>query len=181
MNSLIRIGDLYFEPYLSHEEIMDKVSKLADTISRDYEDKNPVFLIILNGAFRFAGDLAKYIHIDCEWQFVKLSSYKGTETSGIVHESDSIVIDLKDRHIIIVEDIVDTGTTMNYYMRQLNERKPASISLVSLLVKEDVADHDVKVDYLGFVIPDRFVVGYGLDYNELGRNLNDIWHLKKSI
>ena len=177
MKKMIKVGDLYFEPFLIYGDILERVKALANEITDDFEHKNPVFLVVLNGAFRFAADLARFVQIECEWQFVKLSSYEGTKSTGKVRESDSIAIELKGRHIIVVEDIVDTGHTMEYYIQQLEERQPASISLASLLVKEDVAEFEIKVDYRGFSIPDRFVVGYGLDYNELGRNLNDIWQL----
>ena len=174
---LIKVRDLQFMPYIEDGIVLQRVKELATEIRHDYEGKHPVFLVVLNGAFRFAADLAREVHIESEWQFVKLSSYEGTESSGEVKMVDSITIDLTDRHVIVVEDIVDTGTSMEYYMEQLKDRGPASVRLASLLVKEEALQHEVVIHYLGFSIEDRFVVGYGLDYDELGRNLNGIWQL----
>ncbi|NNF33327.1 MAG: hypoxanthine phosphoribosyltransferase [Saprospiraceae bacterium] len=171
------VGDLKFTPYIKEGKVLHRVGELADEIKKDYEGKCPVFLVVLNGAFRFASDLARGVEIESEWQFVKLSSYEGMESSGSVRVIESLTIDLKGRHVIVVEDIVDTGTSMEYYLEQLKDKEVASIRLASLLVKEEALQHEIIIHYLGFSIPDRFVVGYGLDYNELGRNLNGIWQL----
>ena len=180
MTTIRQVGDLKFQPYIPEDQVAKRVDELAAQISEDYKDKKPVFLVVLNGAFRFAADLASGIDIPCEWQFVKLSSYEGMESSGSVKVIESISVDMKDRHIIVVEDIVDTGTSMEYYLEQLEDRQPASVKLASLLVKEEALQHDIVIHYLGFSIPDRFVVGYGLDYDEWGRNLNGIWQLHAS-
>jgi hypoxanthine phosphoribosyltransferase len=177
MKETTTVGDLKFTPYIEEEKVLHRVEELTKEIRKDYKEKCPVFLVVLNGAFRFAADLARGVGIESEWQFVKLSSYEGMESTGSVRVIESLTIDLKGRHVIVVEDIVDTGTSMEYYLDQLKDKGVASVRLASLLVKEEALQHDIIIHYLGFSIPDRFVVGYGLDYNELGRNLNGIWQL----
>ena len=176
---MIRVLDRTFEPYIDQSDIDDKVQSIAEAIGNLYGDLNPVILVILNGAFRFAGDLSSHIDFPCDWQFVKLSSYEGMQSTGDIKESATLSIDLENRHIIIVEDIIDTGNTMSYYLEKLNERKPASVFLVSLFIKPDVLQGRIEPDLVGFSIPNKFIIGYGLDYNEKGRNLNGIWQVKE--
>jgi len=176
MNTL-RIHDKNFKPYISEEAIREKVSELAAVLNQDYRDKKPLFIAILNGAFMFAADLFKSLHIDAEISFIKLASYKGMKSSGQVITAIGLDIDLFDRHIVIVEDIVDTGKTLHEFLPQLWHQQPASIKIVALLQKPEARLFQLKVDYTGFEIPDKFVVGYGLDYNGLGRNTAAIYQL----
>jgi hypoxanthine phosphoribosyltransferase len=175
--SNVEIHDKTFKPFISEEKIREKVRELADILNRDYQDKNPIFLAILNGAFIFAADLFKSLRIDAEISFIKLASYKGMKSSGQVITAIGLDIELFDRHVVILEDIVDTGKTLYEFLPQLWHQQPASIKIVALLHKPDASAWPVKVDYTGFEIPDKFVVGYGLDYNGLGRNTSSIYQL----
>ena len=173
----LRIHDKNFTPYISEEEIRKKVIELADSLNRDYQDKNPIFIAVLNGAFIFAADLFKALSIDAEISFIKLASYKGMKSSGQVITAIGLDIELFDRHVVILEDIVDTGKTLNEFLPQLLHQQPASLKIVALLHKPEATVYPLKVDYKGFEIPDKFVVGYGLDYNGLGRNTASIYQL----
>lgn len=172
-----KVKDLLFEPYLTAEAIQAKVKELAQRIEEDYHGKNPIFLTVLNGAFRFSADLARFLDLDSEWEFIKLASYQGTKSTGQVRIASELPANIEGRHIIIVEDIIDTGTTMHFFLDKLRSLNPASIKLASFLFKEEALNHPVTIDYLCFTIPDKFVLGYGLDYDGLGRNYNNLWQL----
>ena len=174
---MVRIHDKTFKPYISEEEIRAKVKELAGQIDHDYQGKNPIFIAILNGAFIFAADLFKSLSIDAEISFIKLASYKGMKSSGHVVTAIGLDAEIFDRHVVIVEDIVDTGKTLFEFLPQLWHQQPASLKIVALLHKPAATAYPLKVDYIGFGIPDRFVVGYGLDYNGLGRNSGAIYQL----
>jgi len=173
----VRIHDKIFKPYISEEAIQAKVIELALSLNDDYKGKNPIFIAILNGAFIFAADLFKSLHIDAEISFIKLASYKGMKSSGQVITAIGLDIEIFDRHVVILEDIVDTGKTLHEFLPQLWHQQPASLKIVSLLHKPQATAYPIKVDYTGFEIPDKFVVGYGLDYNGLGRNTPAIYQL----
>ncbi|RYY25022.1 MAG: hypoxanthine phosphoribosyltransferase [Chitinophagaceae bacterium] len=175
--SNIRVHDKSFETYLSAEEIARAVQRIADSINSDYADKRPLFIAILNGSFVFAADLFKAVTIDAEICFIKLVSYKGTKSSGQVITSIGLDEDLFDRHVVIIEDIVDTGKTLNEFLPQLRHQHPASMKIAALLHKPEATKFPLTIDYLGFSIPDKFVVGYGLDYDGLGRNIPAIYQL----
>jgi hypoxanthine phosphoribosyltransferase len=175
--SNVRIHDKIFKPYISEEEIREKVNELATALNKDYRDKNPIFIAILNGAFIFAADLFKCLTIDAEISFIKLVSYRGMKSSGQVITAIGLDTELFDRHVVILEDIVDTGKTLHEFLPQLWHQQPASLKIVALLHKTQASAYPVKVDYAGFEIPDKFVVGYGLDYNGLGRNTGSIYQL----
>ena len=175
----IRIHDKFFKPYLSQASISEKVTEIAAQINRDYEGKRPLFIAILNGSFMFASDLFKELTMEVEICFIKLASYKGTKSSGQVVTAIGLDMDLFRRHVLIVEDIVDTGKTLNQFIPQLQHQQPASLKIVSLLHKPDAKIYPIVVDYLGFSIPNKFVVGYGLDYNGLGRNMREIYQLSE--
>jgi len=173
----IVVHDKEFEPYLSAEEITSKVQQMAGLINRDYAGKRPLFIAILNGSFMFAADLFKAVTIDAEICFIKLASYKGTKSSGQVITAIGLDTDLIDRHVIILEDIVDTGKTLSEFLPQLQHHHPASLKIAALLHKPEATVYPIKVDYLGFSIPNKFVLGYGLDYDGLGRNIKEIYQL----
>jgi hypoxanthine phosphoribosyltransferase len=175
--AIIRVHDKTFEPYLSAMAIDEKVNNIATRLNRDYSEKKPLFIAILNGSFMFAADLFKKLSIDAEICFIKLASYKGTKSSGHVITAIGLDIDLFDRHVVIVEDIVDTGKTLSEFLPQLHHQQPASLKIAALLHKSAATIYPVTVDYLGFSIPDKFVLGYGLDYNGLGRNIAEIYQL----
>jgi len=173
----VQVHDKIFVPYLSEAAIKEKIRQMAAEISKDYADKKPLFIAILNGAFMFASDLFKELTIDAEISFIKLASYSGTKSTGKVLTAIGLDADINDRHIIIIEDIVDTGKTLSSFLPQLEHQGPASIKLAALLNKPEATTHPIKIDYLCFSIPNKFVVGYGLDYDGLGRNLKEIYQL----
>jgi hypoxanthine phosphoribosyltransferase len=175
--SSIKVHDKEFISYISSGEIEEQVSRVASEINRDYEGKKPLFIAILNGAFIFAADLFKYITLEAEICFIKLASYKGVKSTGKVITAIGLDVDLYGREVIIVEDIVDTGKTLSQFLPQLEHHHPASLKIASLLHKPDAMIHPIKIDYLGFTIPDKFVIGYGLDYDGLGRNIKEIYQL----
>ena len=175
--SVIRVHDKNFEPYLSAEEISGAIKKIASSLNEEYKDKKPLFIAILNGSFIFASDLFKELTIEAEICFIKLASYKGTKSTGHVVTAIGLDIDLIGRDVVIIEDIVDTGKTLNQFLPQLRHQQPASMKIVALLHKPEATLFPLKIDYLGFTIPDKFVVGYGLDYDGLGRNIPEIYKL----
>jgi len=175
--SRIRVHDKSFEPYLTAGQIDEAIQKLADQINNDYSGKRPLFISVLNGSFMFASDLFKKLTIESEICFIKLASYKGTKSSGHVITVIGLDIDLIHRHVIIVEDIVDTGKTLDQFLPQLQYQQPSSLKICALLHKPAATVHPIQIDYLGFTIPDKFVVGYGLDYDGLGRNIPEIYKL----
>ncbi len=175
--SSIKVHDKEFISYLSEEEIEKEVVRIAAEINRDYAGKRPLFIAILNGAFIFASDLLKHITLEAEICFIKLASYKGVKSTGKVITAIGLDVDLYDREVIIIEDIVDTGKTLSQFLPQLEHHHPASLKIASLLHKPDAMIHPIKIAYLGFTIPNKFVIGYGLDYDGLGRNIKEIYQL----
>jgi hypoxanthine phosphoribosyltransferase len=173
----IKVHDKEFLSYITSREIDEQVARVAAEINRDYKGKKPLFIAILNGAFMFAADLFKNLAIDAEICFIKLASYKGVKSTGKVITAIGLDIDLYNRDVIIIEDIVDTGKTLSQFLPQLEHHHPASLKIASLLHKPDAMKHPIKIDYLGFTIPDKFVIGYGLDYDGLGRNIKEIYQL----
>lgn len=173
--STIKVKDKTFKTFIPEEEIQRRVKTVADKINKDLDGKNPLFLAVLNGSFIFAADLMRYITIPCEISFVKLASYQGTTSTGKVKEIIGINEDLQGRTVVIVEDIVDTGKTMKRMLETLGTRNPESLHICTLLVKPDKIEEDLKVEYVAMEIPNDFIVGYGLDYDQQGRNLRDIY------
>ena len=178
--SRVTIQDKCFETSIPEAVIKQRVREVAKRIDTDFEGKNPLFLAVLNGAFMFAADLLREVTIPCEISFVKLASYQGTTSTGKIREVIGINEDLTNRHVIIVEDIVDTGLTMKRMVEALGTRKPASVSICPLLVKPDKLQVELDIKYAAMEIPNDFIVGYGLDYCQQGRNLRDIYTLVKS-
>jgi len=175
--SVIKVHDKEFVPYLTSKEIEEQVARVAAEINRDYKNKKPLFIAILNGAFIFAADLFKQIDIEAEIAFIKLASYKGVKSTGKVITAIGLDVELFGRDVIIVEDIVDTGKTLSQFLPQLDHHHPASLKIAALLHKPDAMIHPINIDYLGFTIPNKFVLGYGLDYDGLGRNIKEIYQL----
>lgn len=173
--STITIHGREFAKSISNEEICAAVKEVADRINRDYAGKRPVLLGVLNGCFMFAAELMRNLEVECEISFVKLSSYQGTNSTGVIREVLGLSESITGRDVIIIEDIVDTGLTMQNMMETLGTREPASIEIASLFVKPARLQVPVNVKYSAFTIPDRFIVGFGLDYDGLGRNLPDIY------
>jgi hypoxanthine phosphoribosyltransferase len=171
------ILDKKFVPFLKEKEIMEAIKRMAGEINNDYQDKKPLFIAILNGAFMFASDLYKEITIPSEISFIKLASYKGTKSTGSVITAIGLEEEVYDRDVIIVEDIIDTGTTLSQFAPQLIHQQARSVKICSLLHKKECTRYPVEINYLGFTIPDLFVVGFGLDYNGHGRNLREIFQI----
>ena len=174
---IIQVHDKKFKPYISAEEISDRIKKVAQQINTDYAGKQPLFIAILNGSFMFASELFKNITIDAEICFIKLASYKGTKSTGNVITSIGLDEPLEGRNVIIVEDIIDTGKTLSQFLPQLFNQQPASLKIAALLHKPDALVHPIVIDYLGFSVPDKFLLGFGLDYDGLGRNSSEIYQL----
>jgi hypoxanthine phosphoribosyltransferase len=177
MSSVVQIQDLSFAPYIDQTQIQERVCSLAAALDKQYEGKNPLILAVLNGAFLFAADLVRELTCKPEISFVKVSSYHGTATTGRVDELIGLQTSLKDRHVIILEDILDTGVTMDKIFTLLETEQPASISICALLLKPEAYKGKHQPAFIGFEIPNKFVVGYGLDYNEFGRELKSIYQL----
>jgi hypoxanthine phosphoribosyltransferase len=171
----ITLHDKSFDINIPERKILQAIEMVAARISADYKDKKPLFLAVLNGAFMFAADLMKETSIACEISFLRVSSYQNMHSTGQVSEVIGLKEEIKNRHIIILEDIVDTGHTVYALLQNLTAREPASIEIAALLLKPDCVQHPLQVKYIGLSIPNDFVVGYGLDYNGLGRNLRDIY------
>ena len=175
--SQIRVHDKNFEIYLPETAIRERVQEIASAINRDYAGKKPLFIAILNGSFMFASDLFKQLTIEAELCFIKLASYKGMKSSGKVVTSIGLEEDLFGKDVIIVEDIVDTGKTLHDFMPKLMHQQPRSLKIAALLHKSEATTYPLHIDYIGFDIPNKFVVGYGLDYDGLGRNLKEIYQV----
>lgn len=173
--SIVKVKDKTFRTFIPEAEIQQRVKVVADKLNEDLKDKNPLFLAVLNGSFVFAADLMRMITIPCEVSFVKLASYQGTVSSGKIKEVIGINEDLKGRTVVIVEDIIDTGFTMKRMLEQLGTRDPESLHICTLLVKPGKLQVPLNIEYAAMEIPNDFIVGYGLDYDQQGRNLRDIY------
>jgi hypoxanthine phosphoribosyltransferase len=177
MDKTITLGDKSFRLYISEEQILTAIQKIADQINRDYKDKKPLFIPILNGSFMFASDLFKDITCSCEISFIKASSYRGLSSSGDVSSLIGLSDDITGRDIIIIEDIIDTGHTLAKIIPSLKELQPASVRVATLLFKPLALKANINIDYIGMEIANEFIVGYGLDYNGLGRNFKEIYQV----
>ena len=174
----VKLKDKEFGVSIPAEKIQSVISEMGIKINNDYKDKNvPLFISILNGSFMFTADLFKHIDFNCEVTFLKLASYQGASTTGSVKQLIGINEEIKGRDVIVLEDIVDTGITLEQILEQLKSFEPSSVKVASLLYKPTAYQKDMKIDYVGLEIPNDFIVGYGLDYDGLGRNLADIYTL----
>lgn len=174
----LQLHDKVFVPFITRADIDTRVQQLAVAINRDYEGKRPLLLGILNGSFIFAADLFRGLTIDAEISFIKLASYKGTSSTGNVVTAIGLEEDLHGRHVILVEDIIDTGKTLSSFLPSVHHLQPASVSIATFLTKPSALQYEVKADYTAFEIENKFVVGYGLDYDGLGRNIPELYILK---
>ncbi len=175
--SVIQVLDKKFVPFISEATLQHKVKELAAQLDKDYAGKKPLFIAVLNGSFIFASDLFKALTIEAEICFIKLASYKGTRSTGHVITSIGLDADITGRHLVILEDIIDTGKTMHTFLPQIYNQQPASLKVAVLLHKPDATEYEVTIDYCCFSIPNKFVVGYGLDYDGFGRNIPEIYQL----
>lgn len=173
--NIVKIKDKTFKTFIPEEKILESIKVIADRINEDMKDKNPLFMAVLNGSFIFAADLMRMITIPCQISFVKLASYQGTTSTGKITEVFGVNEDLSGRTIIIVEDIVDTGLTMKRMIESLGTRHPESVHICTLLLKPDKLQVDIDIEYAAMEIPNDFIVGYGLDYDQEGRGLRDIY------
>ncbi len=173
----VNIHDKTFVPFLSAEEIANAVQNMARNITRDLKGKNPLFLAILNGSFIFAADLVRHCKMELEITFVKWASYSGTRSTGKIQELIGLNENVQNRHLLIVEDIIDSGQTMQKLLQSLSKQKPASLNIATLLLKPEALQCKLDIAYCGFEIPPDFVLGYGLDYDGLGRNLPHLYRL----
>jgi hypoxanthine phosphoribosyltransferase len=178
--SLFKIHDRFFQPYLNEETLSNRIIELGSLISEDFAGKDMIVIGVLNGAFIFLADLCRAITTPHQVSFIKINSYEGVESSGTIKSIIGLNEDLRGKSILIVEDIVDTGTSMDYLISKFRSYEPASISIVTLLFKSEAFRFNYDLDYVGFEIPNKFVVGYGLDYDGLGRNLPSIYQLETS-
>ncbi len=176
---MIKLKDKYFKPFLNEEEILAAVSKIAQEIAKDYKDKTPIFVGVLNGSFMFVSDFLKAYSHPCEVSFVKLSSYQGLTSTGIVETLLDLPDNIDGRSVIILEDIIDTGRTLKELIDLFANTKVKEFKIATLFYKPDIYNGEYKIDYVGLEIPDKFIVGYGLDYNELGRNLKKVYQLNQ--
>lgn len=175
----VTLKDKTFVPYITSDKILESVKQMSKKINSELAEETPLFLVVLNGSFMFAADLLKEVTIPCEISFIKLASYHGTSSTGTVTEMIGLTEDLKGRTVVVVEDIVDTGVTLEKLVALLTKKEVKQIKVASFLLKPDAYTKDIKVDYVGMEIPNDFVVGYGLDYDGLGRNMKDIFVLDK--
>lgn len=178
MNTTIKVLDKQFEIFISHEEVLKNISLIAEQMKDELANKNPLFLGILNGSFMFASDLFKSLDFDCTISFLKLASYSGTSSTGKIKRLIGLNEDIKNRTVVIIEDIVDSGITLDQIIKQLRGYEPAEIKICTLLFKPNAYKMGYKIDYCAFEIPNDFIVGYGLDYDGYGRNYKDIYKIK---
>ncbi|SHJ17061.1 adenylate kinase [Aquimarina spongiae] len=175
---MITLHDLQFVPFIAEDQITTAIDKLSEDLNQDFEGKTPLFIGVLNGAFMFFSEVLKRYKGDCEVSFVKLASYQGTQTTNKVQELIGLDEDVSDRTVVILEDIVDTGNTIEVLIQMLKDKGCKTVKIATLFFKEEVYTKEITIDYVGIAIPNRFIVGYGLDYNGLGRNLTDVYQLK---
>lgn len=176
---VIQILDLKFKPYIDSVQIENAILRMSKDIVKDFKGCNspPLFIVVLNGAFIFASDLLRKINLDAQVEFVRLKSYSGLHSSEHLKEIIGLQIDIKNRDVIIVEDIVDTGYTLDKFIETLKSLEPLTIKIASLIFKKEAFKREFKIDYCGFEIENKFIVGYGMDYNEYGRNLKEIYQI----
>lgn len=178
MKPEVTYNDFTFVPYITNQQIKARIHQLGQQITTDFRDKKPLFICVLNGAFPFASDLFREVDLDAEISFIRLQSYNGTASTGHVKEIVGLTDNIEGRSVIVVEDIIDTGHTIHKLIRDLQALKPAEVKVATLLFKPEALVRPVDPDYVGFNIPKKFIIGFGLDIDGKARNLNDIYMLK---
>lgn len=173
----ITVKDKQFSLFIPASEIQESIKKVADKINLEFNNEKPLFIVILNGAFMFAADLFKHIKLDCEISFAKLASYEGTKSTSKVKKLIGLAENINGRKVIIIEDIIDTGITIDNIIQEIKQQNPKQIKICTLFFKPQALQKKVEIDYIGMEIPNDFIVGYGLDYDGQGRNLPDIYKL----
>jgi hypoxanthine phosphoribosyltransferase len=176
---MIQLKDKVFDILISEQQLLDRIQAMASQISQEYEGKSPLFLAVLNGSFMFAADLLKNITIPCEISFIKVASYEATHSTGKLTQLIGLPEEITGRHVIVLEDIVDTGITIEGIVNDLLKKKPLSVQVATLLHKPEAYTKQISLPYIGFSIPNQFVLGYGLDFDQLGRNLKDLYVLRR--
>ena len=176
---MVQIHDKHFDIYLQSEEIQSKVKALSVKLNEEFEGKSPLIIVVLNGSFMFLADLVKHINLACQIHFIKVSSYEGTDTTGKVTNIIGLTKDITDNHVLIIEDIIDTGITIDNLMNALSSKNPSTLNACSMLFKRDKYNGKTIINkkFIGKTIPNDFVVGYGLDYDQFGRNYEDIYSI----
>ncbi len=174
---MITVNNLQFKPFIAAETIQQRIDQLGVELRERYAGKRPLFIGILNGAFIFTADLVRAAELECEVTFMRLSSYAGLQSTGQVTTNMGLDIEIKDRHVILVEDIIDSGRTLYELTKNMREQGPASVAIATMLLKPDALQFPLEADFVGFSIPSKFVIGYGLDYNQAGRELKEIYQL----
>lgn len=178
---LIKLHDKTFEPYVSAEELNQITERMASEVYQDLQESHPIFIAILNGSFMFAADFLRHYKGECEISFVKMASYKGTQSTGKIHQLIGLSTPVEGRDVVILEDIIDTGNTLEEIYRIFEDKKVNSFRVATLFFKPDAYKKDLKIDYVGKPIPNRFIVGYGLDFDEIARNLPQVYQLNTSL
>ena len=178
---LIKINDKTFEPYVSAEELNQIAERMASEVYQDLQESRPIFIAVLNGSFMFAADFLRHYKGECEISFVKMASYQGTQSTGKIHQLIGLSTPVEGRDVVILEDIIDTGNTLEEIYRLFENQKVKSFRIATLFFKPDAYKKDLKIDYVGKPIPNRFIVGYGLDFDEIGRNLPQVYQLNTSL
>lgn len=178
---LIKINDKTFEPYVSAEELNQIAERMASEVYQDLQESRPIFIAVLNGSFMFAADFLRHYKGECEISFVKMASYKGTQSTGKIHQLIGLSTPVEGRDVVILEDIIDTGNTLEEIYRLFENQKVKSFRIATLFFKPDAYKKDLKIDYVGKPIPNRFIVGYGLDFDEIARNLPQVYQLNTSL
>jgi len=173
----IKIKDKYFELYINRSQIQKEIAQIAEKLNKNMEGKNPLFIVVLNGSFMFASDLLKQLTFNCEISFIKLASYQGTTSTETINTLIGLTENIKNRNIVIIEDIIDTGYTIQGILSELNKKEPAQITVCTLFFKPDAYKINQNIDYIGIEIPNDFVVGYGMDYNGYGRQFPDLYKI----
>jgi hypoxanthine phosphoribosyltransferase len=173
----MRINDSNFELYIKEADIQKRILEIAQEINEEYKDKNPIFISVLNGSFMFAADLMKHINIRSQISFIKVTSYKATESTGVIQNLIGLNENVFEKHVVLIEDIVDTGNTISHLIDSLSALGTKSLEVATLLHKPEALKRHVELKYIGFNIPNKFVIGYGLDYDGYGRNLPDIYQI----
>ncbi|MDX2067306.1 MAG: hypoxanthine phosphoribosyltransferase [Haliscomenobacter sp.] len=174
---MITVNNLQFKPFIAAETIQQRIEELGAALRERYAGQRPLFIGILNGAFIVTADLVRAAGLECEVTFMRLSSYAGLQSTGQVTTNMGLDIEIKDRHVILVEDIIDSGRTLYELTKNMREQGPASVAIATLLLKPDALQFPLEADFVGFSIPSKFVIGYGLDYNQAGRELKEIYQL----